>query len=572
VAYELTIPSRDDEPGGRVYSVNYEPHRNAQGERLVVVVVVDVTENRRTAAAVREQQARLEGIVNSAMDGIITVDEERRILLSNPAAEGMFGAERGRMLGRSVDDFVPAPVRERHASLFGAFAQRGDSSAHHMSTSGPVEGVRLDGEHFPLEATISQVVVEGRRLFTVICRDVTERVQESEARRLLEAQLQQSQKMEAFGQLAGGVAHDFNNLLTVITGYCDILLRSGERSDDDREALAEILEAGERASALTRQLLAFTRQQILAPRRVDLNDVIGNVDRMLRRLIGEDIELTTVLDPTLSDVEVDPRQIEQVVMNLAVNARDAMPRGGRLSIETCEVEVDDRFAAAHPGLHVGRYVRLTIRDNGTGISAEVQRRLFEPFFTTKGVGKGTGLGLSVVLGIVRQSGGSIAVESTVGEGTSFRIFLPLAQAGLESEPDSDVSTLPRGSETVLLVEDDASVRAMIARVLRSAGYTVLVASGGADATRIANDWRGRIDALLTDVVMPGSNGRETAEALLRTRPELKVLYVSGYTDDAVVRGGVERATVDFLQKPFTPSELVRKVREVLFPESATPAR
>jgi CheY-like chemotaxis protein len=378
--------------------------------------------------------------------------------------------------------------------------------------------------------------------------------------------------MEAFGQLAGGVAHDFNNLLTVITGYCDILLRSGERSDDDREALAEILEAGERASALTRQLLAFTRQQILAPRRVDLNDVIGNVDRMLRRLIGEDIELTTVLDPTLSDVEVDPRQIEQVVMNLAVNARDAMPRGGRLSIETCEVEVDDRFAAAHPGLHVGRYVRLTIRDNGTGISAEVQRRLFEPFFTTKGVGKGTGLGLSVVLGIVRQSGGSIAVESTVGEGTSFRIFLPLAQAGLESEPDSDVSTLPRGSETVLLVEDDASVRAMIARVLRSAGYTVLVASGGADATRIANDWRGRIDALLTDVVMPGSNGRETAEALLRTRPELKVLYVSGYTDDAVVRGGVERATVDFLQKPFTPSELVRKVREVLFPESATPAR
>ncbi len=562
VRYELTLPPVGEGEPGRHFVVRYEPHMETSGERSVVVVVVDVTDQRRVEAAIREQRLRLAGIVDSAMDAIISIDEEQRIVLLNPAAERMFRCASADVLGGSIDRFLPARLRVSHGRDIETFGRSG-IAARSMGHHGPMHGVRADGEEFPIEASISQVVIDGQRLFTVICRDVTERAREADARRVLEAQLHQSQKMEAFGQLAGGVAHDFNNLLTVISGYCDLLLHVPARDAEDREMLHEILTAGHRASSLTRQLLAFSRQQVLEPRLVDLNAVIGDVDRMLRRLIGEDVQLTTLLLPGLSAVKVDPRQIEQVVMNLAVNARDAMPDGGQLTIETGEVELDDAYASTHPEVRPGRYVRLAMSDTGSGMTEEVRRRLFEPFFTTKGVGRGTGLGLAVVHGIIRQSGGSVAVYSEVGIGTTFAIHLPVSADGSAAEREEVTLPPPMGHETILLVEDDARVLEFAARVLRDCGYRLLTAADGNAALRIAAVEVAPIDLLITDVVMPGPSGRQTAEALTAARPGLRVLFVSGYTDDAIVRHGILQATVEYLQKPFSPGALARKVREVL---------
>jgi nitrogen-specific signal transduction histidine kinase len=399
---------------------------------------------------------------------------------------------------------------------------------------------------------------EGRKLGAVLVQhDITER-------RRLEEQYLQAQKMEAVGRLAGGIAHDFNNLLTVILGYGDVVLGQLPRGSPARDLVTEMVRAGERAAALTRQLLAFSRQQMLAPRVLDLNAVVTDLERMLRRVIGEDVALRTSLQPALGHVKADPGQVEQVVLNLAVNARDAMPTGGKLTIETHDVELDEGYARSRPEARPGRHVLLAVSDSGCGMTAEVLAHAFEPFFTTKGPGKGTGLGLATVHGIVKQAGGHVAVYSEPGLGTTFKVYLPRVHEPVSrGKSRAGQAPLPRGTETLLLVEDDESVRSLTGMVLRQGGYTVLEAGDGGEAVRIAGGHAGSIHLLVTDVVLPQTGGRQLAERLLGLHPGMRVLYLSGYTDDAVVRHGILEDQVHFLSKPFSPAVLALKVREVL---------
>jgi nitrogen-specific signal transduction histidine kinase/CheY-like chemotaxis protein len=393
--------------------------------------------------------------------------------------------------------------------------------------------------------------------FIAIKAEVTER-------KRLEQQLRQAQKMEAVGRLAGGVAHDFNNMLTIISGYSGLLFDYPGMAEPLRGYVDEIRNASGRAAALTRQLLAFSRQQVLAPRVLDLNSVVSSIQKMLKRLIGEDIDLVTALGESLWPIMADPGQLEQVLLNLAVNARDAMPEGGVVTIETSNVRMDAASAQAHFPLKPGPYVLLTFSDTGIGMDADTQARIFEPFFTTKEIGKGTGLGLAMVYGIVKQSGGYIWVSSDVGKGATFKIYLPRTEIEVD-DPSSGFGRPEalRGTETLLLAEDDDSVRELVRNVLRESGYKVLEAGRGEEALELSELFAGKIDLLVTDVVMPQMNGRELARQLLNQRPQLKVLYISGYADNAVFYPGGLDAGGAFLQKPFTPEALARKVREVL---------
>jgi PAS domain S-box-containing protein len=379
----------------------------------------------------------------------------------------------------------------------------------------------------------------------------------------LEDQFRQAQKMEAVGRLAGGIAHDFNNLLTTILGYSHLILGNFKPDDPQRLDVEEIRTAGERAAALTKQLLAFSRKQVIEPKVLEVNAVVANLDKMLRRLIGEDIQLQTELGST-GHIKADPGQLEQVIMNIVVNARDAMPRGGRLTIRTGSAVFDEAFVRQHLGARLGRYASIVVADTGCGMDEITRLRIFEPFFTTKEPSKGTGLGMATVYGIVKQSEGYIWVDSQPGKGTEISIYFPRVQE--EKLPDNTAETappIPRGSENVLLVEDEDAVRSLVRGLLRSRGYTVLEASNAAEAVRISNDFVGPIHVLLTDVVMPEVSGRELADQLRQLRPEMRLLYMSGYTEDTIVHHGVLTSDVGFLQKPFTPDLLLRKVRETL---------
>jgi PAS domain S-box-containing protein len=614
-----------------------------------------------------ESEARLASIFASAKDALIVTDADRRITLFNPAAEAMFRVPTATALGQPITRFIPDDLVETGPA---------ESLTHRLRTG--TRGVRATGELFPLEASVARSAAAGRRMYTVVVRDVTERrraearIREQAAlldqandaimvcglddrisfwsrgaerlygwtaveavggnahellyrqpppvelntagravvetgewtgelrqvacrgrdlvvesrwtllrddegrphanlvintditeRKQLEEQYLHAQRMESVGTLAGGVAHDFNNLLTVINGYCELLVETAAPDDPSRPILVEVCRAGERAAALTRQLLAFSRKQMFSTRVFDLNGLVRDTGRMLDRLIGERVELQSKLEPSLARVKADPGQIEQVIVNLVVNARDAMPGGGRLTVETANVELDEGYARRHMNVRPGRYVRLAVSDTGVGMDAATQARVFEPFFTTKEVGKGTGLGLATAHGIVSQSGGHIDVRSTPGKGTTFDVFLPVAND--EPDPVAGESAFPaaRGTETILLVEDEAGVRGLARVALAANGYAVLEAECAEKALTLVGAHTGPLDLLVTDVVMPRMSGRELAEKLLAARPGVKVLYLSGYTEDAVVRYALPAGKSGFLQKPFTPTVLVRKVREVL---------
>ncbi|HEX6135085.1 MAG TPA: PAS domain S-box protein [Longimicrobiales bacterium] len=496
----------------------------------------------------------LKSIMDGVTDGIIGIDEYGTIRSFNAAAERMFDYTADQVVGSNISILLPEPYRTNFVDYLARFAHTGHPR---VGRGRQLVGLRGDGTTFPLELAVNDFILDGKRFFTGIVRDISRQ-------RALEDQLQQAQKMHAVGQLAGGIAHDFNNLLTIIAGHTELLLTQSKPDDPLYMALSEMRDAGMRAAGLTRQLLAFSRRAVLEPTVLDLNRVVKDTKKMLGRIIGEDIELVTRLGPKLRRVSVDQGQIGQVLINLVVNARDAMPKGGRIEIETANSELA-QSPDLHPEARPGPCVMLTVRDHGVGMTHDVMQRVFEPFFTTKQPGAGTGLGLAMVYGIVRQSGGHVEVTSEPGVGSEFRVILPAADE--KSVPAPRVRKLGddslTGSESLLVVEDDESVRRLAVLALRAHGYRVLEASNGAEALRVLAGRDNHVDLVITDVVMPVMGGRQLVESLKPLRPDVRVLYVSGYTDDAVIRHGVQRADVAFLQKPYTPHSLAEKVRRVL---------
>jgi two-component system cell cycle sensor histidine kinase/response regulator CckA len=462
---------------------------------------------------------------------------ERKILEANRAAEVLYGHTRDQFRGMSLEAVLVSDASGTPSA----------SPRRHRTSTGRIIDVEM--AHHPID-------FDGLAADLVVLMDVT-------GRRQLEDQLRQAQKMEAVGMLAGGVAHDFNNLLTIISGYSQLIVNALAPGDPNHYSAEQILKAGERAATLAQQLLAFSRPQVLQPKVLDMNKLVTSLSTLLRRLIGEDVDLQLALRPDLGSVSADAGQIEQVLMNLVVNARDAMPKGGTLTIETANVELDESYSGRHLAVKPGPYVQIAVSDNGGGMDEATQARLFEPFFTTKAAGRGTGLGLSTVFGIVKQSGGNLDVYSVPGRGTSVKVYLPRIDQPAVVEAEATRRRVATGSETVLLVEDEEAVRRLVREALVRAGYKVMDTSDPLEARRLSESYRGMIHLMITDVVMPKVSGRELAEELRARRAGMKVLYMSGYTDSAIVNAGILQKEVAFLQKPFTPAALTQKVREVL---------
>ncbi len=525
------------------------PQREPDGSILWRGFAMDITARKRTEADL----LRLAAAVEQTADSVVITDPEGKIQYVNPAFERITGYGKQEVLNQNPrllksGKTDPAVYRELWKTI-----TRGEVWA------GQLTNRKKDGTLFHEHVTISPVHDKTDRIVNYIAvkQDISDFIQ-------LEDQLRQSQKMEAIGQLAGGVAHDFNNLLTAITGYSSLALQRTNEREPIRGYLEEIKKAGDRAANLTRQLLAFGRKQMLQPVALSLNDVVADLNKMLRRLIGEDVRFTTKFDPALKKIKADAGQIEQVIVNLVVNARDAMPHGGNLTIETSNFEVDGDYASNHVGVRPGSYAMLAVSDTGVGMDDETRARIFEPFFTTKEKGKGTGLGLSTVYGIVKQSGGNIWVYSEPNQGTVFKVYLPqLTNASDPTETATVETPVPRGSETILLVEDEDVVRSLAQEVLEQAGYRVFSVSRGNETLRLFQESAERIDLLLTDVVMPEMSGKELAERLADLRPAMRVLFMSGYTDEAIVHHGIVDSDVQFIQKPFSPESLAKKIREVL---------
>ena len=512
--------------------------------------VLDITSRKQAEEALRRANDRLNAVIQSSPLAISTLDADGIVRSWNPAAERLFGWTAEEVIGR------PLPAVHGEADEFRGTQRR-------VMQGEPVTAVEVirkkkDGTPVTVNLVAAPLHEADGRITGILglIEDVT-------GVKRLEQQFFHAQKLEAVGRLAGGIAHDFNNLLTVITSCSDLLLEDLGADDPKREDVAQIRKASESAAALTRQLLAFSRQQVLQPQILDLNETVAGTEKLLKRVIGEDIQLGTVLAPDLGMAIVDPGQVEQIIMNLAVNARDAMPGGGRLTIATANTDMDEAYVQNHPPARAGRYVMLAVSDTGTGMDASTQAHIFEPFFTTKPFGKGTGLGLATVYGIVKQSGGFIWVYSEPGHGTTFKIYFPWAGGSAERSAAALAAKPQPGTETVLVVEDAASVRSVMRQVLERYGYAVLEAPDGETALQLAAKHHGPIHLLLTDVVMPGVSGRQLADRLLRLRPGIKVLYASGYTDDAIIHHGILEPGIAYLQKPFTRDALALKVRAVL---------
>jgi PAS domain S-box-containing protein len=494
-------------------------------------------------------------IVENAVEGIFQSTPDGRFLMANTAMARMLGYESAQVLCADISDighqlYLDPDDRKQAMRILDAEGVLTDFQTRYR---------RRDGSLIWVSVNSRAVRDAGGRLlhYEGNLHDITQR-------RILEEQLRHAQKVDAVGRLAGGLAHDMNNLTTVVTGYASLILESLGQADPLRQDVEEIKRAGERAASLVRQLLTFSRKQVVEPQIVDLNDVIQDTEKMLRRLIGEDIQVETVLGPDLNPVKVDPGQMEQVLMNLVVNARDAMPRGGRLTIETANVDLDEAYVRRHATVEPGQYVMMAVSDTGVGMAPAILEKMFEPFFTTKGLGKGTGLGLATVYGIVKQSGGNIWVYSEPDKGSTFKVYLPCVRSEEQKTVGRREAEVPfGGTETVLLVEDEKVVRQLAEKILSGCGYRVVAAKDGNGALELLQAHGDEIHLMLTDVVMPGVSGKELAERAAVMRPQMKVLYMSGYTDNAIVHHGVLDSGVNFLQKPFTPSGLSRRVRGVL---------
>jgi len=530
-----------------------EPRRFSEVEVDLAWNVAGQVAGSLARARLTETRRRLMTAIEQTPDSVVITDTDGTIIYVNPAFERVSGYSRAEAIGRNSRLLKSGHHEAAFYEEFWATISGGDV------WQGQLVNKKRDGALYTEETIITPVRDEQGAIINYIAikRDVTQELQ-------LEEQYRQAQRLESIGRLAAGVAHDFNNILTVITGHSELLLSQYYSPDDPRrQEVGQIQQAAERAGMLTRQLLAFSRQQRLKPQVFNLNDAVINLEKMLRRLIGEDVVLITKLAPDLGSVKADPGQMEQVLMNLAVNARDAMPRGGQLILETANITLD-QSGPLSPPLPPGSYLMLTVTDTGVGMDADIQARAFEPFFTTKEMSKGTGLGLSTVYGIVQQSNGQIQVESILGQGTTFRIYLPQIESTAESAllPSAPVTSM-MGQETILVVEDELPVRLVTRRILELRGYTVLEAGNPRAALNLCRQYQGQVNLLITDVIMPDLSGPELAERLVKSYPDLKVLFISGYTTDVLDEYGMFGQDNVLLEKPFTPDGLTRKVREIL---------
>jgi two-component system cell cycle sensor histidine kinase/response regulator CckA len=560
---EITGEPQPNSTKEHYWLVSLYPVRIQAGELLGAgVLVSDITERKQAEVALRESEERYRLLFESNPQPMWVYDVETLAFLAvNKSAVHHYGYSREEFLSMTIEDIRPA---EDLPAFYDSLVR----PSRGLDRAGEWRHVKRDGSIIEVEITSHSLMFADRQAELILANDITERNRLEAALLSSEEQLRQSQKLEAIGQLAGGVAHDFNNLLTAINGYSALALRRVGPDHAVSSYLEEIKKAGDRAANLTRQLLAFGRKQLLQPLAINLNDIVGDMIKLLKRLIGEHVQLVTVPGADLKQIKADPGQLEQVLVNLVVNARDAMPRGGTITIETANTTLDGAYASRHVGVTPGEYIMLAISDTGTGMDQDTKTRVFEPFFTTKEKGKGTGLGLSTVYGIVRQSGGNVWVYSELGKGTTFKVYLPQIEddVAVRGALKEDL-TRHRGTETVLLVEDEDTVRKLTSELLEESGYVVLEANGGEQAMALFQAHKGPIDILITDVVMPKMSGKEVAEQLRNVHPETKVLFMSGYTDEAIVHHGIVDSHIAFIQKPFSENALTRKVRDVLDAEN-----
>lgn len=512
-----------------------------------------VDEHRQPAAI--DDNEMLAAILESASQAILVVNRQGQIVRVNAKSAEMFGYTREELADCTVERLLPDALRDKHVNhRLGYFAS---PRVRPMGAGYDLSAKRKDGSVFPVEISLSHIGSGGDVYAIAFVSDIT-------ARKKMEDNLLQSQKLEAVGRLAGGIAHDFNNLLTVILGYNRFLLDHFSPIDPLRGYSEEIGKAAERAAALTKQLLAFSRQQPTEPQILNLSAVVMNLANMLRRLLGETITLDTHLAADIGEIKADRSQLEQVLMNLVVNAKDALPNGGRITIETANVKLDSDYQRVHQGVQTGSFVMLAVTDTGVGMDAQTRQRVFEPFFTTKPVDKGTGLGLATVYGIVKQHGGDIWVYSEKDQGTTFKVYFPIASGvPLPERSPRPAAKVQGGSETLLLVEDEEGVRKLLSTVLRQNGYNVLVANNGRDALDVSKGFPGPIDVLITDVVMPEMTGRDLVQHISVSRPQMKVVYMSGYTETTIAQQGILSSDVPFLSKPIVFETLLGKIREVV---------